>query len=186
MGNRLVHKATDGLSAEALRVMTSGFRAKKTYRAIALDLADIGSKVPERTIARRGHEWQAEQSRRQGAREQVQDLVAAMKSENLSAAEMLQALAVEELMRDPAAWSGKDPLRVQSQGLQAEKLRIEREAMETRKREVAMAERRLDLVEARERRAAAVLEKPEAELTPEQRLLEIQAIYGIRPQEAHA
>lgn len=65
MSTRLVHRpSTDGLSAEAVRLMTDGFRSGKPYRRIAEDLRAIGAPVAERTIARRAAEWRTEQRRR--------------------------------------------------------------------------------------------------------------------------
>ncbi|MEN6601772.1 MAG: hypothetical protein ABFD86_05095 [Bryobacteraceae bacterium] len=178
---RAIHKSTDQLPPEALRIMAAGFAAKLTVRAIAFRLAEIGLQVPERTIARRGEEWRAEQARRQAAREQVADLVAAMKAENWESAEMLRALATDSLMRDPEAYTAADPVKLQSQNLYAEELRIKREALELKKQRHELDVQKFRAMQDRERRAAAALEKPESELTPEQRLREIQEIYGIKP-----
>jgi hypothetical protein len=177
---RLAHKATDDLPDEAWRVMHGGFRAKKTARAIVRDLADIGIEVAERTVARRAREWRSEQRRREAARDQVQDLVAAMKEQNLNAAEMLQALAVDALIQDPDAWSGADPLAVQRQNLLAQQVRLKEREIAVRERSVAAVEKRLELVEAREERAKAVASDDSEKLTPDERLSEIQAIYGIK------
>jgi hypothetical protein len=182
---RLVHKATDGLSAEAQRVLAGGFRGKKTYRAIAADLSEIGETVPARTIARRAVEWRRDQARRGAAREQVQDLVAAMKANDLSAAEMVQALAMQALMDDPESFASSDPLKVQFQGVMAEEVRLKKRKQELAERKLTLDERRLRIIEEREVRVKATLEKPEETMTPEQRLREIQAIYGIK-QEANA
>jgi hypothetical protein len=182
---RLVHKATDGLSAEAQRVMVGGFRAKKTYTAIAADLAEIGETVPERTVARRAAEWRQAQERRENARLYVHDLVGAMKAQDVTAAEMVQALATDALLADPEAFISGDPIQVQRQNLKAEELRIKRLEMETRRRALGLDERRLKIIEDREVRVKATLEKPEETMTLEQRLREIQAIYGIK-QEANA
>ncbi len=62
---RLVHKATDGLPDSAWQVMFAGFRERKPYRSIVLELARLGFNVPERTVARRAIEWRAEQVRRE-------------------------------------------------------------------------------------------------------------------------
>ena len=177
---RLVHKATDGLGADALRAMTGGFREKKSYRAIARDLAEIGVKVPERTIARRAVEWRGEQSRRTAAREQVQDLVAAMKSENLSAAEMLQALATDALLADPQAWAGQDPMRVQAQNLKAEELRLKREEVELRRAAHELDLRKFNALAERERQARELAAESERrEMTPAEMRVKIREIYGL-------
>lgn len=182
---RRVHKSTDDLAPEAVRVLTGGFRAGKTYAAIARDLAEIGIEVPERTIARRGAEWRQAQERREQTKTYVHDLVAAMKANDLTAAEMVEALSRQALMDDPEAFTSADPLKVQRLSLQAQELRIKAQDLAIRERQVMAEETRLKLLTAREERAKAALEKPETEMTPEQRLREVEAIYGIRRQEAN-
>lgn len=176
---RLVHKTTDGLSEEALRVMRAGFHARKTYAAVARDLAEIGVTVPERTIARRGQEWGEERRRRQAARDYVSDLVAAA-AENPDASQVLGALATDALIADPDGFRSGDPIKVQRLNLRAEELRLKRDELEIKKRLVSTVEMRMGLLEAREARAKAALERPDAEMTPEQRVAEIEAIYGIK------
>ncbi len=182
---RLVHKATDSLSAEARRIMMAGFRAKSPYRAIARQIGEeTGEEVPERTVARRGKEWRGEQSRRRAAREQMQALVDAMKAGEWSAAEMIQALATDALMMNPEALTNADPLKVQAQNLRAEELRIKREEMELRTRQVAMDERKVEVLLGRERKAAQAADelKDKAgrgeQLTVED-LERIRSIYGL-------
>ena len=63
--SRLVHRITDSLPNSAWQIMLAGFREKKTYRHIAIDLAKAGFHVAERTIARRSLELRAEQLRRE-------------------------------------------------------------------------------------------------------------------------
>jgi hypothetical protein len=181
---KLGHKKTDQLSPEAQRVMIGGFRARKTYAAIAKDLAEIGETVPERSIARRASEWRQAQERRDQARDYVHDLVDAMRAQSVTAAEMVQALATDALLLDPEAFTGGDPIKVQRQNLRAEELRLKRDELEIKRRLVSAEEERLRLLVAREQRAIAALQKSETEMTPEQRLREIQEIYGIR-QEAN-
>ena len=176
---RLVHKTTDGLSEEAQRVMRAGFHAKKTYAAVARDLKEIGVEVNERTIARRGQEWGEERRRRQAARDYVSDLVAAA-AENPEASQVLGALATDALIADPDGFKAGDPIKVQRLNLRAEELRLKRDELEIKKRLVSTVETRLGLLEARELRAKAALEKTDAEMTPEQRVREIEAIYGIK------
>ena len=183
---RLVHKATDNLSAEARRMMVAGFRSKMTYRAIARQIAgDTGEKVSERTVARRGNEWRAEQSRRRAAREQMQALVDAMKKGEWSAAEMIQALATDALMQNPDALTNADPLRVQAQNLRAEELRLKREELELRKRTVTLDEKKAGAMLERERRAVEAAEELQEkagrgeQLTGED-LDKIRSIYGLQ------
>jgi len=54
---RLVHKVTDALPPAAWDIIVSGFRHKKMYRQIAIELGRAGFHVSERTIARRAAEW---------------------------------------------------------------------------------------------------------------------------------
>jgi hypothetical protein len=61
---RLVHKVTDALPPAAWDIIVSGFRHKKMYRQIAIELGRAGFHVSERTIARRAAEWRAELVRR--------------------------------------------------------------------------------------------------------------------------
>lgn len=177
---RLVHKATDGLSAEAQRLMLAGFRAKKTYAAIVRDLAEMGETVSDSTIARRRSEWQAEQSRRQAAREYVGDLVAELKANNFTATEMAEALLTDALIANADSFKDADPLRVQAQNLRAREVAAKERDLEIKSRSLELDERKLKLVEERESRVKATLEKPVDAMSPAQRLAEIQAIYGIK------
>ena len=182
---RLAHKATDTLPPEAWAIMTAGFRAKKTYAAIARDLADIGLPVPERTIARRAIEFRRDQSRRDGAREQVHNLVAAMKANDLSAAEMVQALAMQALLDDPAAFSAQDPLRVQFQGLMAEEVRIKKRKQEVAEQRLALDTQKYRAQQDREDRARAAandlaLKAQRGEQLTSDDIDRIRAIYGLR------
>ena len=182
---RLAHKATDTLPPDAWAVMIAGFRARKTYTAIARDLADIGQPVPERTIARRAIEFRRDQSRRDGAREQVHNLVAAMKANDLSAAEMVQALAMQALLDDPGAFSAQDPLRVQFQGLMAEEVRIKKRKQELAEQRLALDTQKYRAQQDREERArAAIDELAKKDLRGEHLTTSdidrIRAIYGLR------
>jgi hypothetical protein len=180
---RQVHKSTDGLPDEAVRILIGGFRARKTYAAIARDLAEIGAEVPERTIARRASEWRQAQERRDQAREYVHDLVAAMKSQDMRADEMVQALATEAVLSDPEAFTSGDPIKLQGLNIRAQANQLKAQELAIRERLLTMEEQRLRLLTAREERAKAALAKPEGQMTPEQRLQEVRDIYGIRPAE---
>lgn len=179
--SRRVHKATDELPDEALRVMTGGFRCGKTYAAIARDLAEIDVTVAERTVARRGSEWRMQQERRRQASEYIHDLVGAMKSQDLNAVEMGEALMRQALMDDPEAFAGADPIRMQRLSIQTETLRLKQRELDIRARLVAAEEDRLRLLTAREERAKDALAKSDVPMTPEERLAEIRSIYGIAP-----
>jgi len=181
---RRVHKSTDSLSAEALRVMSEGFHAGKTYAAIARDLAEMGVTVPERTIARRGQEWAHEARRRQAAREYVADLVEAAKA-NPEASAVLGALATDALMSEPDTFTASDPVKVQRLNLKAEELRLKREEMAIRERQVAIDEKRIGLLVDREQRAiqaaSELAEKAQRgeSLTAED-MDRIREIYGLK------
>lgn len=146
---RVVHKATDALSAEAWQVMIAGWRAKKTLRAVARDLAEIGVKVPERTIARRRSEWIAEENRVGAAREHMQHLIAAVKQNNLAASEMLHALGVDALLTNPQAFPESDPL-------EAEKLRIKRSELDLKREQLELDRAKFAALQSK---LAAVKEK---------------------------
>ena len=181
MGRR-VHKATDGLSEEAQRVMRAGFHGKKTYAAIARDLAEIGVDVPERTIARRGQEWGEERRKRQAKRDYISDLMAAA-VENPEASQVLGALATDALIADPDGFTGGDPIKVQRLNLQAETLTLKRAELEIKRRAVATDERRLALLEERARRAdeteKLLREKPAGEQLTSEQLTRMHEIYGV-------
>ena len=178
---RLVHKATDGLSAEAQRLMMAGFRGKRTYAAIVRQIEETtGEKVAPSTLARRSSEWRTEQSRRQAAREYVGDLVAELKANNFTATEMAEALLTDALMANADGFKNADPLKVQAQNLRAREVATKERELGIKTRAIELDERRLKLIEDREQRVKTTLEKPAEEMTPEQRLREIQAIYGIR------
>lgn len=177
---RVTHKTTDSLSAEGWRLMAAGFREKLTAKMIAARIEQgTGEKIAERTVSRRYREWVSEQARRRSAKEQMLALIEASREGDYSAAEMINALATDALMMNPNGFADAAPLKVQAQNLKAEELRIKRADMEVRRRAVEVQETRLRLLEAREQRALTTLEKPDAEMTPEERVREIQAIYGI-------
>ncbi|HEY3416299.1 MAG TPA: hypothetical protein VGM23_05385 [Armatimonadota bacterium] len=174
-------KAARELSPEAQRVMVRELRAGKTARMIAGIIAqEVGEDVAERTLSRRISEWRSYQQRRHAAQEQMETLLAAAKAQDATAPEMIRALGIEALMMDPDAWSGSDPIKVQRQNLQAEELRIKRERLEIQKRQVAVDEARLRIMLDREKRAVAALEDKGEAMTPEERIREIRAIYGLK------
>jgi len=179
---RLTHKATDELSAEAQRVMVAGFRAKLTYAEIGRQLREIGQEVAERTIGRRGMEWRTAEARRQTAVEQMQALIAALKAEEMNAAEIVHALGVQALLEDPEEWKARDPLY-------AEELRIKRETLELRKRQVELGERKLTMLEEQRNRAVEAAEALGQKAARGETLTaadvdRIRAVYGLREQAA--
>lgn len=188
---RAIHKSTDSLPPGALRIMSAGFAGKLTVRAIAARLAEIGIKVPERTIARRGAEWRAEQARRQAAREQAADLVGAMKAENWESAEIIRALVTDRLMSDPDAYLAVDPAKLQSQNLYAEELRIKREKLELQRQRHELDVQKFRAMQTREQRAIQAADELKekagrGETLSVADLNRIREIYGLPPVEGKA
>lgn len=178
---RLVHKATDRLSAEAQRAMAAGFASKLTYAQIAANLRTLGEKVSERTIARRGAEWQADQERRQAGREQISNLLEAMREGNWESGEMVRALATQALMDAPGDFAGSDPVKVQRLNLRAQELKQKQQALDLRAREIALDERRVALLQEKERRMTEALTADKGEQLPaEERLKRAMEAWGLK------
>ena len=141
---------------------------------------DFGEEVAERTIGRRKAEWEAEQQRRQAAREQMEDLVAAARGSDLKASEMIEALAREALMRDPDGLGGIDS----KAALEAEKVHLKRDELALKQRQIALDEAKFDLMKQREKQAietAAALETKAASgqsISPED-IRKIREVYGL-------
>jgi len=172
-------KATDRLSDEARLVMLQGFAAGRTAAFIVQAIHDAtGEEVAERTLARRAAEWRAEVERRKTQREFLADLVASAEGGGTEASACIRALALQALETNPEALSSADPIELQGLALDAEKLRMQKRSLDLRERQVAVTEKKLAILEARDARVKAVAEKPE--LSAEERVAEIQAIYGIR------
>ncbi len=173
------------ISPEAMRVMQAGFRERKPASIIAgLVKAATGETIAPRTIARRASEFRAEQSRRRTAREQVEDLVKAMRDNDFTAAEMIQALATQALIDDPQGFAGADPLTVQRRNLEAEEIRLKARKLDLQERAVTVVERRLAILEDREKKARAAADELAAkagrgeEISPAD-LDRIRSIYGL-------
>jgi hypothetical protein len=173
-------RKTDRLSASGQQVMLAGFAAHTPAAMIAAQIkAATGEKVSTRTVARRKSDWEAEQRRRQAAREQMEDLLSAMHKGDHTASEMVNALAIEALMRDPEGFIADDPIKVQRVSVQAEKVRLERDKLTLAQRQHALDEKRFELLQSREQRAVAALKDDGETLTPEQRVQRIREIYGL-------
>jgi len=136
------------ISPEAERVMRAEF-PKRTPVSIIVRLvaAATGEAMAARTVARRRAEWAAEQSRLAATREQMSALVAAMKENDLTAEEMLKALAFQALLERPGEM-GADPVALQE-------LRIKEKAVDLKARQIAVEEQKLSLLLERERIAFA-------------------------------
>jgi hypothetical protein len=177
---RRSHKSTDGLSAEAWRVMVAGFRGGKTYKAIQRDLDAMGEAVTLRVVESRGKEWEGEQRRRKAARETIQDLVAELKAGNVTAVEMVSALASDALMMEPGRFQGADAVKVQRLNMQAAAVKVRQDELRVKEREIALNEKRLELLEEREKRATAVAAEEDEKISPEERIRRIREIYGLK------
>jgi hypothetical protein len=179
-------KVTDGLSEAAQAVMARGFADGRPAAFLARAVKDAtGEAVSERTVSRRAAEWRAEATRRKAARERMADLVAAMKAGGMEASEMIQALAMDQLVEHPEALTGADPVELHGMSLDAEKVRLKRRELDIRERSVTVDERKLAMLEAREDRLKAAVEGGEKkDLTPEERLREVRSILGLREDSA--
>lgn len=146
--------------------------------------AETGEEVAERTISRRHSEWRAKQERLNASREQMQNLLDAMAGGNHTASQMVNALAIEALMRDPEGFIDTDPIRMQRTSLLAEQVRLKREQLDLKKREVALNEAKFELLKRQKDQAIAeveALEKKAAggESISAEGLKKIRDIYGI-------
>lgn len=173
-------KATDQVSETARVVMARGFALGWSAKRIAEAVAEsTGEQLAPRTVSRRAAEWRAEVERRKALRERMSDLVAAMKAGDMDASEAIQALAMDRLMEHPEALTGSDPIKVQSLSLAAEELRLKKRQLDIRERSVVVTEKKLQILESREQRAIAALQGHDDEMSPEDRIAEIKAIYGL-------
>jgi len=153
----MAHKATDRISAEALRIMKNGFAGKKTSAAIAREIKEnTGESVNPRTVGRRALEWRNWWTARRARTDEARAMVEASRAGDLTASELIQALAIQALVDDPSGLTSQNPLKVQSQNLRAEELSLKRQALTLKQREVAVTEARLQLLQERERKAAEV------------------------------
>jgi hypothetical protein len=178
----MAHKVTDSASPEVLLMMYRGFYNKKTNAAIAREIeAATGERINVRTIGRRGFEWRQIQQRRQEKLEDMEALVAAAEKGNLTAAGMIQALATQALLDEPDAFAKQNPLKVQSQNLRAEEIRIKRDTLKLKEREIAVNEAKLQILQEREQRAIAAISESREALTADERLASIREIYGLKP-----
>lgn len=173
------------VSPEAERVMLREFRLRTPSGIVArLVTQETGQVVSERTVARRASEFRASQLQRQAARQQVSDLVAAMKENDFTAAEMISALATQALIERPEGFAKADPILVQGQNLKAEELRLKARQLELRERTAAIEEKKLEMLLAREKKAVEAAEELAAKagrgeaISPAD-LQKIRDIYGL-------
>jgi hypothetical protein len=170
-------KVTDGMSEEGQRVMLQGFAEGHTALWITGAIADAtGEVVAARTVARRAAEWRDKCAQFDRAKQQY----AAMKAAGLDGVQMIRALAFDRLVENPEALTGADPIKFHGLGLEAEKVALKKREMDLRARQIAVEERKLGMLEAREQRAVKVLGDDKPEMTAEERVREIREIYGLR------
>ena len=165
--------------------MLACFRQGMTAAMTALKIkAATGEEPAERTIGRRMSEWRAEEHRRKLGREQMQDLLEAARAGNYVASEMVNALSIEALLRDPEGFINQDPIEAQKVSIKAEEIRLKRETLEVKKREQALNEAKFDLLKQQKQKVldeAAALEQKAARgetLGPED-IRRIKDIYGL-------
>lgn len=179
------HKATDSLSEAATQVMRRGFAAKKTSAVIARQIREAtGEVVNPRTVGRRAQEWRAAQQAIEDSKEEIRALVSAMKEGDVTSSEMIQALSMQALISDSAAFTKQNPLKLQSQNLRAEEISLKRQALALKQREVAVIEEKLRILQEREQKAAAIATelqqkaKRGASLTADD-IARIREVYGL-------
>lgn len=173
------------IGAEAMRVMVAEFRAKTPAAIIVRLVAEqTGEQVTERTVARRAAAWRAEQARRQSSREQVEDLVAAMKAQDVTAAEMAEALMMDALAMHPERFQNADAVKVVGTGLYAREVRLKERKIALQERAIAAVEKKLEMLLDKQRRADAAAAELEAkaergEQISAEDVARIRSIYGL-------
>jgi hypothetical protein len=178
--------ATDQLSSEARSLMLACFRERMTAAATVARIKEqTGETVAERTLARRKSEWEAEADRRLRGREQMEDLLAAARSGDHTASEMVNALAIEQLMRDPDGTLSLDPIALQKTSIAAERVRLQRDNLELKRRQIALDEAKFAQLKREKELAIAATDELEKaakggkQLTADD-LRKIRDIYGLR------
>lgn len=165
--------------------MVACFREKLPAAMIAARIAaETGETVAERTIARRKSEWEAEQRRRQAGREQMEDLLAAARAGDSTASEMVNALAIEQLMRDPEGTLTLDPIELQRTSIAAERVRIQSRRLDLTERQVRLDEAKFELMKSEREKAIKTAEELEAKVSSGKQLTaedigRIRSIYGL-------
>jgi hypothetical protein len=175
---------TDSLSSEAQQLLAACLRGKLAPALIVQQIKTAtGEEVSERTIARRKADFEAETQRRRAGREQMEDLLAAMRQGDHTASEMVNALAIEQLMRDPDGTLAADPIALQQTSIQAERVRLQAKSMAIKERQLALEEQKFAALQAREQRAIDALKGDESKLSPQDMLRKVKEIYGLKTDE---
>jgi hypothetical protein len=162
--------------------MISGFEQAKPAHAISKELAEsCGVSVSPRTVRRRAAEWAEERDRIRWVTEAMDRLLEQGKKEGKDVSEMIIAMAKELLQINSRALVSADPLEVQRLGLAGESLRLRARQVDVQEHRLELQERRQVLVEEREKLAIAALEEKGKgeELSPEERIARVRAIYGL-------
>ncbi len=176
-----LNTVTEGWSDLAKRILAEGAAAGNTAAYVTERIVtEAGDDVAERTVSRRLAELREAAAVRTAARERMEDLVAALKAGNGSAAEYIQALAMRALELEPDALTAADPVKLQRLSLKGEELRLKKDQMKLKARMVALDEQRLALLVEREKRAIAILQEGKGEtMTAEERLKKAREFYGL-------
>lgn len=173
-------EAMEALSPEARKVLADGFAAGRPAAAILSAVADAtGEEVALRTVQREAAKYRIVVDRRRLGQERMRDFVEAWRNGSADASEQIFAIAAKALEDDPDMLTNSDPVQLQRLALKAEELRVRREQVAVRGRELALDERRVKLLEEREQRAVAVMNVPDTEITPEERLVKVREILGL-------
>jgi hypothetical protein len=130
------------LTREAERILSAGFRENKPLEEIQESLRQATGESPFLWVLEGKHKnWKRQQMNRWAAKQQAEDLIADMKSENWGPAELIVALITDALMMEPEALRKGEGLRVAAQSLAAERVRINRERLELEKKRMELKER---------------------------------------------
>jgi hypothetical protein len=164
--------------------MRQGFADKHTAQRVARAILDAtGETVAERTVSRRQAEWQAEKSAYDSMRQKMEML----RTLGADGVEIMQACMQDYLFEHPDALENCDPIKIFGASAKAEQLAQKKREISLRERAqtvneqtLAMAQRKLAMLEAREQRALdALLQEQGSGITPEMRAEKVRQILGL-------
>jgi hypothetical protein len=170
------------MSEEAWQIMARGFAAGAFAKDIARQIHEATKEVfPTYTIQRYAVRWRRLSGVRRTVREWMHNLQGEAKAHDLELSEMIIALACDQLEEHPDILSAAEPMQVQKLGLQGEALQLRGRQVEVQEHKLDLDERRMELTEEREKLAIAALEEKGKgeELSPEERIARVRAIYGL-------
>ena len=115
----------------------------------------------------------------------MEDLLAAMRAGDHTASEMVNALAIEQLMRDPDGTLSADPIALQQTSIAAERVRLQAKSMQLKERQIALDEAKFAAMQKREQAAIAATEELEKAAGSGKQvtladLRKIKEIYGLK------